>query len=537
MNKILVILVIVLFPNIIISQINPEIKFDNFEPEWQKVVIDSSSISSTSDGMDLFYFPYFLLNKDSVLYYISTFGKKYDGVYLEKFNNRTGEKIWSNYFINGKNNDKSEWLSKAYIDSEYVEILCHRNKDEDIFLNNRSKFSHWKFNKISGDIVEHLYTDFNDTLSPTFFTHFGSFTFLRKINDNKFMYATYHYRNAPDSFDYIIYMMDEMGYNPEKYLINGLSKDREEVYKVLLDVKHLGNDTLIFFRANHDTDPYKYFTAEINFYVDLFDVDINHLSTIKIDGLDYKRTKYSEVILKYVDKDLFVISTEDGENSRCYFYDFKGNLLKKINLQSVDGARLFLPHILRLKDGSFLIVGTTYTTTKNKYNSLEFLKLDMKKDEIIPLKKLKIKEVNQYLDIRNFIELDNENIVVQGIHRYNVYDSGGYFKKSTGYWQDIICFDAASLGLKTSTTDMVKLSNKIKLYPNPANSVLNIELKDKIFGKAEIKNILGQKVLSQAISGERTEEVDISGLLPGMYFVSILNDKGIVCGTAKFLKE
>lgn len=63
----------------------------------------------------------------------------------------------------------------------------------------------------------------------------------------------------------------------------------------------------------------------------------------------------------------------------------------------------------------------------------------------------------------------------------------------------------------------------VKLYPNPANSVVNISL--PLEGTVEIVNSLGQKVFSST-NQQKEWKVDISGLSAGIYYV--LADKKVL---------
>ncbi len=73
------------------------------------------------------------------------------------------------------------------------------------------------------------------------------------------------------------------------------------------------------------------------------------------------------------------------------------------------------------------------------------------------------------------------------------------------------------------------IENKISLYPNPTNSVLNVEAKENT--NIKIVNMLGAAVVTQKLS-EGNNSINVSNLTNGVYFIS--NDKG---GVAKFVKE
>jgi hypothetical protein len=93
----------------------------------------------------------------------------------------------------------------------------------------------------------------------------------------------------------------------------------------------------------------------------------------------------------------------------------------------------------------------------------------------------------------------------------------------------------------TATTTVALLANVdfvfedyFKIYPNPANDVLNIESKKTIeVTSINIYNTLGQIVLVIP-NAQQTKLVDVSSLKSGNYFVKINSDKG--SSSVKFVK-
>jgi hypothetical protein len=74
---------------------------------------------------------------------------------------------------------------------------------------------------------------------------------------------------------------------------------------------------------------------------------------------------------------------------------------------------------------------------------------------------------------------------------------------------------------------------EIKVYPNPTNNVLFVETRliASLPAKYIITNVTGQTLLSGHITDE-TQQIDVTGLAEGMYFVRIQGDEGTV--TKKF---
>ena len=76
--------------------------------------------------------------------------------------------------------------------------------------------------------------------------------------------------------------------------------------------------------------------------------------------------------------------------------------------------------------------------------------------------------------------------------------------------------------------------NYFSIYPNPANSILNIETKKTIeVTSVNIYNTLGQVVLVIP-NAQQTKSVDVSSLKTGNYFLKINSDKGT--SSVKFVK-
>ncbi|MBC8266454.1 MAG: multicopper oxidase domain-containing protein [Flavobacteriales bacterium] len=73
-------------------------------------------------------------------------------------------------------------------------------------------------------------------------------------------------------------------------------------------------------------------------------------------------------------------------------------------------------------------------------------------------------------------------------------------------------------------------NNAFSIFPNPANSHLNIELKDVINPKVEIKDLTG-KIMFKGILNKQTSTIDVSKLSNGIYFIKINNT------TSKFIKQ
>lgn len=81
------------------------------------------------------------------------------------------------------------------------------------------------------------------------------------------------------------------------------------------------------------------------------------------------------------------------------------------------------------------------------------------------------------------------------------------------------------VGIKELKDESLKLS----VYPNPASSIITIELEMMNEKEIEISilDVLGKEVIHNSLSSTHHFQIDVSGLPNGIYFAQIKTDKGI----------
>jgi len=86
----------------------------------------------------------------------------------------------------------------------------------------------------------------------------------------------------------------------------------------------------------------------------------------------------------------------------------------------------------------------------------------------------------------------------------------------------------ASILVVDLTTNVVnpELRDKVKVFPNPVDEDLNIDLGTLIGNQVEIFNAIGQLVLRKEMNGSE-DRIKVDALASGLYFVNIHTDKGI----------
>ncbi|MBT8230768.1 MAG: T9SS type A sorting domain-containing protein [Bacteroidia bacterium] len=78
---------------------------------------------------------------------------------------------------------------------------------------------------------------------------------------------------------------------------------------------------------------------------------------------------------------------------------------------------------------------------------------------------------------------------------------------------------------ESTSAEEIALSNETVVYPNPANTLVNIKLPDALSGDAsslELLDIYGKRLAVFTINGIHSE-LDISRLIPGVYFIQVQN--------------
>ena len=105
----------------------------------------------------------------------------------------------------------------------------------------------------------------------------------------------------------------------------------------------------------------------------------------------------------------------------------------------------------------------------------------------------------------------------------------GMLQYETLYFDAIeSCDDCLTLGVE----NIIKDDASVRLYPNPANSVLNIQADGRNISKIEVYSVLGRRVLS----AKNTKSINVSTLSRGVYITKLYGDDSSV-STKRFVKE
>lgn len=93
--------------------------------------------------------------------------------------------------------------------------------------------------------------------------------------------------------------------------------------------------------------------------------------------------------------------------------------------------------------------------------------------------------------------------------------------------ETVSVINSACAALSTSEFDF----NEISLYPNPTNSVFNLEIPNEVVKQVEIYDLSGKKLLKS-----NQHQIDVSSFATGIYMVQIQTESGKI-GVSKLVKK
>ncbi len=72
-----------------------------------------------------------------------------------------------------------------------------------------------------------------------------------------------------------------------------------------------------------------------------------------------------------------------------------------------------------------------------------------------------------------------------------------------------------------------KLNNSLKIYPNPSSKLVNLQFIESVTGQVEVYSFSGKLVLKTNIGNQKKQELDITELVPGSYYLRVNSDKNV----------
>ncbi|MBP9210250.1 MAG: T9SS type A sorting domain-containing protein [Saprospiraceae bacterium] len=508
------------------SQIDPlGDVFLNSQPIWSHVAIDSSAIGYKGrTGMDYFSLSEYkiLVVQNSAYLIYSNIFEGYSGTFIEKIDINTGRCFWSN-FIDLRNSIKRERTKRFFINKNGDLELLNLRQSADTLISGindwlTGKLAIHKYDTLSGTEKYVSYSVINDTNYLEFSLDYKST--LRKNESEGYDCYTIWYSPTRNSLGISRIKMDSVG----KFLSVDASA---EIFKKYLngyayeDLPFFINeeqDTLV--RVSHTFKNYPYIqgdSLELSIYY--FDKDLKELRKYDISPFVTQVKEYQ--ILPQRGSILLIRSTDYfNDNSaprrRIISVNPTGLIEEEIFFQNkmLDRYGDF-DSVLKLKNslGSLILSRNKFSDSPSQFN---FYKSDGNGNMVLALE---VPLKNSYNIYNSKMEqLDNGNVILSGRYRRRDVNPGEVTLTErfiTSLW------DAKMLQINVATNEEKGQLN-IYTYPNPAVNEFQIKgIHDKdsdgyLFDESG-------KIIRKYYSITSDSKYSIKSLLPGKYFIQIIN--------------
>lgn len=242
----------------------------------------------------------------------------------------------------------------------------------------------------------------------------------------------------------------------------------------------------------------------------------------RMENGDYVMTKQIQEIFNKLE--LICIRNDDFSLRWKNVFDIQSN---------PDDKRITISELIGLSNGDVLAVGrqTLYFQEDNRMTG--YLKRVNEFGETVWEKNYVLRKENgehQESQLHNVIELPDGSIIAVGNIGLrtpdNLQDDDLWILKLGADG----CMDLDDCGeeiveLSTSTIEVEIQNNDIKIYPNPTNGEINIELYEGGFTKLEMYNQLGVKIKTVGLH-KSNQKVVLEDAGPGLYYFNFRNNTG-----------
>jgi hypothetical protein len=130
--------------------------------------------------------------------------------------------------------------------------------------------------------------------------------------------------------------------------------------------------------------------------------------------------------------------------------------------------------------------------------------------------------------IRNISTDKNDNIFVYGesygedtlVFGSNTIISSGHYKHHF--------LAKINQTLPMNVPEVTKFVESLLIYPNPSTALFNIQLKGKNISKLCVYDLLGNCIYTKPVNNTEEQQIDLSDIARGIYFMKIFSDKGSI---------
>jgi hypothetical protein len=250
-------------------------------------------------------------------------------------------------------------------------------------------------------------------------------------------------------------------------------------------------------------------------------------------------SNFSDYYIQVEQKDSLIelITTSDDGSIKGHqgymIMDIDGNVIRKNNQITIDGKKAGHLSINRLKGTKDVILAVRFQDDNDLflYRENENMKYIKSAHLINP-------NSRNFAFLPNFIfQSSDYGIVISGHYVLDTVFSPTYkCQLNCLGWPVIMKLSAKTLGIPTATIKTEHQYAGISIIPNPATDLISITVLNDLDGlQLRIIDQTGRQVVNQSITPHRY--FDVSTLVAGLYFVSVIDDHGKQIGiTQKLVK-
>lgn len=527
MNKLLIIFLI-FCSSLLKSQENLKpIDFIDINPLWQHIVIDSTRLNDTiyngTKHLNNWGKSIFVYDSIGIFVFIDQ-SESLQGGYIEKINLHTGKTFWTNLF-NIENSGKREYPSSIYLNnSGNLEILCFRSIQDvlPIGLWAKSQISIREYDFLTGKLLNHTYKSSVDLKPKEEIIFYFETTKLFKSDESIFIYLTPNI-GSEKVVEYELKSFDsECNLNE----IDTVKRNRLFPNGTTQTWAMYGRDTFINSRHSHMQSIFYDSITQENFdtfeyIVDFYSTDFEIIDTLNLKNLLPYNWSIQHGIVKNA-KLLAIVSKDSVYLDNTYmaisYFDFQGNHYETLDFGKQIPKDLLIGKLPN-QDG-FLIVDRQVDGNIDNDRVIELKKSNGQGN--IELIETITFEGGRYFGI-NSLDILKDNTIIIGLTLWvpdPVQPSASTYK--TLY---IVAIDGNELGL-VKADNKISSYDKLRLYPNPAQSKLTIDFPVYFTGTLNIFTSDGKNVRSLDYQDVKIINIDISGFKNGFYFFNTLDEKG-----------
>jgi hypothetical protein len=522
------------------SQETIDVKFNEANPIWVHTMVDTTFIPIANQAFFTKFSsisPHLAQREKDFIYPMAICKEKQSlddyGFILDKIDIRTGNKIWTHYNTPYNQGQKDVYHNLNFFGDNIEMVGAVENFDR------KNYCSHKMIDTKTGQLIK--FTNSSKSL-PEFYTrYFTGYV----ISSDSLLLNSFTVGDDIGSLDKPKY---NYGINVELYDKNMLN---------LIETRNLFDfDTLGPFSIDQPN-----YTLKLNqntlvslAYRDRYESWSNRGTKIMWTDISDPFKIKTRQIKDYTGiipgtKESFLLQRFNAINNTIHIshnypnFDIQKNTCYILWLDSIGEIKTFIP-IPKYNDHLYLLTDMIYANDDFAYLYASPSIKDKYGFDII--------RINHGIDTIQYISsltslVEGESFA-KNFNIHTLYDDGflilgGYATKEGQESKTalkIYCFRALDLGIDfkpVSTNEIIKENHKFSIFPNPTSNSLYLKLSDLTSNsRMRIYDLNGKQVFEESLP-QIFNQIEISSLTKGVYFVRVTNDKGEVIGkTEKIVK-